>query len=318
MSEAESQAYASGVKALRVEEIGFYVSITIVFYDYILCVFDEANVIWKKNYSLSTGLYVMLRYLGLLYSILMTLTYTFQAVTMSPQACYATFVTYDVLLVVIIFVLQGTMILRLYALYKKSKRVLSLLSGAFVAEQVMNVILMVNEYRVVSATEESLLGSHICEMSTPIASWIPVSNDVVILAFHTIVAALTLYHLLIYLRERQLSLSLRDLLSSVDLRIILIRDNILCYLIVALPFITRIVIITAKLTTLTSIVDAVVINTISQTLLTAVVGPRIILNINSQSLRTQIAREYDPLTGRFRYNDEFSMVDSRDTASKWA
>ncbi|EIW77996.1 hypothetical protein CONPUDRAFT_75741 [Coniophora puteana RWD-64-598 SS2] len=217
---------------------------------------------------------------------------------------YATWLAYDLSMVIIVFVLQGAMILRLYALYMKSRKVLALLSVALVAEQAVNVVIMVYEYRFISAVEESLLGSHICSISITVAWWIPVSNDVVVLAFHTMAAVLTLYHLVVYLKQRQQLLSLQEMLLSKDLRIILIRDNILCYL------------ITVKLTALTTLADGAVIRTISLTVVTAVIGPRIILNIRSHGLRTDTAREFNAFTGRFQDNGP-PEAKCEDTMSSW-
>ncbi|KAG1798221.1 uncharacterized protein HD556DRAFT_1440556 [Suillus plorans] len=128
-----------------------------VIYDWILAFGQEVELIWKQHWSLTTVLYLAVRYVGIMYAI-MNIQYV--------PGLYMYFAVYWTTLV-LIAILGVIMIARLYAMYQRSRKVLVLLVVVFTAIIVANTVMFKINMRYISAEQFILSGTYQCVADNP-------------------------------------------------------------------------------------------------------------------------------------------------------
>ncbi|KAG1754696.1 hypothetical protein EDD22DRAFT_972435 [Suillus occidentalis] len=117
-----------------------------VIYDWVLTVGQEIELIWKQRWSLMTVLYLVIRYIGIPYSVANVLgSMPFVSLTDA--------------------MLQVIMIARLHAMYQGSRTMLLFLVIIFLAVNIACVVLAAIGIKIVVAEEWILSGIHMCGYS---------------------------------------------------------------------------------------------------------------------------------------------------------
>ncbi|KAG1798446.1 uncharacterized protein HD556DRAFT_1440155 [Suillus plorans] len=124
----------------------------VVVYDWALTVGQEIELIWKQRWSLMTALYLVIRYIGLPYSIINVLSYIMD---------YAL----DVTCVVVAAMLGVIMIARLHAMYQGSRTILISLVIIFLAVNITYGVNAAIALRHLVAQELILSGTYMCRFS---------------------------------------------------------------------------------------------------------------------------------------------------------
>jgi len=223
-----------------------------------------------------------MRYIGLLETIA-TAVMSMEA-SISSSGCIVSWWISEVGMDLITLVVQATMIMRLYALSRKSRGILSLLLACFLAEQLSRIVVFANKYLgivVVGYPFSDVYSA--CSVDLNVAAvWAPLFDDAVTVAFQTLVVFLTVFYCAMYLRSTGQTLS-PGLLSKDDIGSIFVRDNLLFCLLVDLPKIFGMA-VALNVPNSTAISVAAVT---SQALWT-VIGPRTILNIRAHHANSRL------------------------------
>ncbi|KAG1760464.1 hypothetical protein EDD22DRAFT_954927 [Suillus occidentalis] len=118
----------------------------VVVYDWVLTVGQEIELIWRQRWSLMTVLYLVIRYIGIPYSVADVLgSMLFVSLTDA--------------------MLQVIMIARLHAMYQGSRTMLLFLVIIFLAVNIACVVLAAMGLKIVVAEEGILSGIHMCGYS---------------------------------------------------------------------------------------------------------------------------------------------------------
>ncbi|KAJ8583418.1 hypothetical protein M405DRAFT_884843 [Rhizopogon salebrosus TDB-379] len=110
--------------------------LTLISYDYLLLFEKEVKFVWKRQWSMMSCLYLIVRYLGLFLALLSGCSLGGGLVYM-PETVDAYFSRYVIVVMiewgfsVYFFFAEAILIWRLYALYNQSKRILCVLLGLF-------------------------------------------------------------------------------------------------------------------------------------------------------------------------------------------
>ncbi|KAG2029276.1 hypothetical protein BDR03DRAFT_357540 [Suillus americanus] len=133
---------------------------TAVLYDWALTFEQEFELILRQRWSFMTILYICVRYIGILFSVMSILSSLLVSIT--DVVCTIiwyiqewTFITVNAMLGVI-------MIARIYAMYQGSKKLLIFLVVALLASTITSGVLVVIGNLGVSAQEAVLSGYHTC------------------------------------------------------------------------------------------------------------------------------------------------------------
>ncbi|KAG1754685.1 hypothetical protein EDD22DRAFT_957408 [Suillus occidentalis] len=117
-----------------------------VAYDWVLTIGQEIELIWRQRWSLMTVLYLVIRYIGIPYSLANLLS--FMPLVSLTDA-----------------MLQVIMIARLHAMYQGSRTMLLFLLIIFLAVNIACVVLAVIALEYMVAEEGILPGAHVCVYS---------------------------------------------------------------------------------------------------------------------------------------------------------
>ncbi|KAH7928857.1 hypothetical protein BV22DRAFT_1126216 [Leucogyrophana mollusca] len=177
---------ASVISAVELMEINDYFSmavVTVLSYDYVLTFSKEVDLVWRRSFSLMSFLYVLVRYFGLAIAIIAGLwgnvIHGSVPVLLPTNSALLTsegFYLGTALLqftewgsYVFIWAAEGVMIMRVYAMYTRSRVILSLLMLFFVATVAASIVLAVNYYspKILIVTEVDLIGTDYCVQSPP-------------------------------------------------------------------------------------------------------------------------------------------------------
>jgi len=198
------------------------------------------------------------------------------------------------------------MITRLYALYDGSKRLLTFMVACFVAEQVVNVTILAINFRNIRTNtfmEMNILGYSTCLISSSaLPSWLMATTNSIFLLFQTIVIVLTLYRFTVHLKDTNQRLSW-ELLCKDDIWVILVRDNIMFYLVSTFPLIFDTILLVDSYLPKVPSLDIYVIVITLQTLWISIVGPHIILNIKSYKASARMSGATLPFRSGQRNRD---------------
>ncbi|KAG1761508.1 hypothetical protein EDD22DRAFT_970527 [Suillus occidentalis] len=133
----------------------------VVVYDWAVTIGHEIELIWRQRWSLMTVLYLVIRYVGIPYSVigvLATMPFVSLTDTVSSILYYTNCGTY----VVLSAMLGVIMIARLHAMYQRSRTMLIFLAIIFLAFNIACLVLAAIGLKHVVAEEVILSGMHIC------------------------------------------------------------------------------------------------------------------------------------------------------------
>jgi len=257
----------------------------LVLYDYLLHLDNESSYIWQTSFSSVTGLYVVLRYVGIAYAIVSVLA----ILALSNLQCHILFVCSEAMQVLILLALHSLMIMRLHAMYERSTKVLIFLIGCFIVE--MGIYFSATVYQLLPSSgivEIKLILSNnsFCSLSSvnlerlPIVDRLNSANVGSILAVEVIMVLLSLYqftwHIQDSIRGRQ-GLSRKALTRSAgSFFSILVKDNVL-YFLLALSTTS----VTLKMNSLPRTTSAflTVLDGVLGALTLTIIGPHMILSV---------------------------------------
>ncbi|KAG2101558.1 uncharacterized protein F5147DRAFT_776561 [Suillus discolor] len=121
----------------------------VVVYDWVLTLGQEIELIWRQRWSLMTVLYLIIRYIGIPYSVIYLLG------TITDYALNGTNVALTAMLGVI-------MIARLYAMYQGSRTMLIFLVIMFLAVNIACGVISAIDLKYAVSEEMILSGIHVC------------------------------------------------------------------------------------------------------------------------------------------------------------
>ncbi|KAG1799755.1 uncharacterized protein HD556DRAFT_1525052 [Suillus plorans] len=130
------------ISSYRISSYFIVVASTGVMYDWVLTFGLEVELVWKQRWSLITVLFLSVRYLGISYAVLSVLL--------------------DWIAMVVTAMLGLIMLVRLYAMYQQSRKVLISLVVIFVPAIVFVVVASAMTMRNISAEEAILFGNYQC------------------------------------------------------------------------------------------------------------------------------------------------------------
>jgi len=208
---------------------------TIVVYDWIIFLDQEIHFIWKRKWNLVKVLYIALRVIGAIYGI--TNVFNYAPLHVSDATCIAFAWIIPGSEALGFSVLQIVMIVRLYALSGQSKRLLALLVVGFVIAQ---GILYANTFRNavdigLSATDRQILGyPGFCLARWGNLLWPLLRGEYVsLLAFEVLMLGVSLYFFTKHVLQ---SRGLSGTWSTKNMVVLLVRDNVLYFLVTAAVF----------------------------------------------------------------------------------
>ncbi|KAG1783654.1 hypothetical protein EV702DRAFT_1054862 [Suillus placidus] len=132
-------------------------------YDWALTLTQEVELIWRQRWSLMTALYLCLRYVGLVYAVISILA---QVPTISlTDTGHIFFIVLNWITFVSTAMLCVIMIVRLYAMYQRSRKVMIPLVVTFLALSIINGTIAGRVTKNSSAVVLILSGSYVCSPS---------------------------------------------------------------------------------------------------------------------------------------------------------
>ncbi|KAG2103759.1 uncharacterized protein F5147DRAFT_275193 [Suillus discolor] len=126
----------------------------VVVYDWVLTLGQEIELIWRQRWSLMTILYLIIRYIGIPYSVV-NLLQTMRSVSLTDAVMNGTNVALTAMLGVI-------MIARLYAMYQGSRKMLMFLIIIFLAVNIACVVITAIGLNDAVAEELIFSGTYMC------------------------------------------------------------------------------------------------------------------------------------------------------------
>jgi len=112
---------------------------TVMVYDYILTFSTEIEYIWNKPWTRMSTLFVIVRYIGLC-SFIISSSLGSSFIPGPVNLCGVLYVTCAWTICLYIFVVDLLMILRLWAMYNRSKIILSILLSSYLGEIILSTI----------------------------------------------------------------------------------------------------------------------------------------------------------------------------------
>ncbi|KAG1736799.1 hypothetical protein EDB19DRAFT_1910132 [Suillus lakei] len=129
-------------------------ALTAVLYDWVLTFGQEFDLVWRKRWSFMTVLYISVRYTGIIYCVIAVLLTGFSGTTLYLVQWWIP--------VVINAMLGVVMIVRLNAMYQRSRKVFTFLVVAFLAKTVPCGVISAMDSGDISGEELVLSSIHLC------------------------------------------------------------------------------------------------------------------------------------------------------------
>lgn len=175
---------------IQVNRICQAAAITWLVYDSFIVFNQEIEYIWKRPPTMSTFLYLALRYLGSAWVIFFSTAFFLDKPSLAfcrvfvPMEVWPTWI--------IVSTVQVMLQMRLYVLYQRSKKVLALLVTLFLAEAAVTLVMCVKFSSTVNASNQPLPGVYFCTSSTSSEQFFP-DSVYTILAFESILFCLCIW-----------------------------------------------------------------------------------------------------------------------------
>lgn len=163
--EAELSILFNDIRILQMERKFQLAATFVVLYDHVLCSQREVDLIWKRSKSLVSYLYLTTRYFGDAISIISAIL--FMSSTFSVDTCRILFHFQSYGPFVSVWATQIIMQLRIYAMYRKSKKILVFTGVFFVLEiAAICTVLVLNFDHSLTYTNQPIPGLQMCATST--------------------------------------------------------------------------------------------------------------------------------------------------------
>lgn len=164
--EAELSILFDDVRILQIGRMFQLAATFVVLYDHVLCCQQEVDLIWNRSKSLVSYLYFTTRYLGDAISIISAIL--FMGSTFSVNTCRILFHFQSYGPFVPVWATQTIMQLRIYAMYRKSNKILAFTGVFFVLEiAAICTVLALNFDHALTYTNEAIPGLlNMCATST--------------------------------------------------------------------------------------------------------------------------------------------------------
>ncbi|KAG0700265.1 hypothetical protein DFH29DRAFT_1080753 [Suillus ampliporus] len=133
-----------------------------VIYDWALTFGQEVELVWKQRWSLMTVLYLSVRYIGIPY-LIVTIMFTVPTISLTDEIMTEVL---DWTSAIVNAILGVIMIVRLYAMYQRSRNVLIVLVVIFLAVNITNAVLVAIITTHTSGEELVLSGTYQCTFQT--------------------------------------------------------------------------------------------------------------------------------------------------------
>jgi len=133
----------------------------IVMYDWVLTLGQEIELIWRQRWSLITVLYLAIRYVGIPYSVMSILINT-PFVSVKSAGCINMFYALNGTNVIVTAMLGVIMIVRLYAMYQRSRMILVFLVVVFLAVNIACGVITIIGLMDTVGEEMILYGTYMC------------------------------------------------------------------------------------------------------------------------------------------------------------
>ncbi|KAG1761038.1 hypothetical protein EDD22DRAFT_35510 [Suillus occidentalis] len=133
----------------------------VVVYDWVLTIGQEIELIWRQRWSLMTVLYLVIRYIGILFSVVNVLA-NMPVVSLTDAVSNILNYTINWTNVVMTAMLGVIMIARLHAMYQRSRTMLIFLVIIFLAVNIACVVLGAIALKYIAAEELIFSGMHMC------------------------------------------------------------------------------------------------------------------------------------------------------------
>ncbi|KIJ66340.1 hypothetical protein HYDPIDRAFT_109340, partial [Hydnomerulius pinastri MD-312] len=163
--EAELATIINDVYILQVARMCQLAAATVVVYDHVLSFPREVNLIWKRPMSVVTQLYFVNRYVG--DAIIIISAILFISTSFSTQPCRILFQFQSWGPFVSVWSTQAIMQLRIFAMYRKSWKVL-IVTAIFFAMEIaaISYVLATHFDQSLTYTNQPLPGLHMCSTSS--------------------------------------------------------------------------------------------------------------------------------------------------------
>ncbi|KAG0694017.1 hypothetical protein DFH29DRAFT_1083988 [Suillus ampliporus] len=135
-------------------------SLTTVVYDWALTFGQEFELVWMHRWSLMTVLYICVRYLGILFSVLQTLASL--PVSITDEVSTILYFLWIWIPVVVNAMLGVIMMIRIHAMYQRSRMMLIFLAVVLLTATIASAVISGMANIGVSGVEKVLSGYHLC------------------------------------------------------------------------------------------------------------------------------------------------------------
>lgn len=163
------------IDAFRLISYFVVASSTAVVYDWAFTFGQEIELIWSQRWSIMTFLYLGVRYLGLLYSVV-NILWNLPLPT-TDVGCTILYFIQTWMPVVVNAMLGVIMMNRIHAMYQQSKTMLIFLIVVFLATTIATGVMTAVVTSPISGVELILSGTHIClfvgDLPLILETWIP-------------------------------------------------------------------------------------------------------------------------------------------------
>ncbi|KAG2341281.1 hypothetical protein BDR05DRAFT_466077 [Suillus weaverae] len=133
----------------------------VVVYDWVLTIGQEIELIWRQRWSLMTGLYLIIRYIGIPYYVLYILI-NMPSVSLADAVSNIMYYTINLINLIIRAMLGVIMIARLHAMYQSSRIMLIFLVLTFLSVNIACGVIAAIALQYIVWEELILSGTYMC------------------------------------------------------------------------------------------------------------------------------------------------------------
>ncbi|KAG0700554.1 hypothetical protein DFH29DRAFT_617601 [Suillus ampliporus] len=297
----------------RIMNYFWVVSVTAVVYDWALTFGQEFELVWMRHWSLMTVLYICVRYLGILFSVVQILgNLPFSITDQVSTIIYFTEAWIPVavnamlggellscgaslILSLLTYIMQVIMIVRIHAMYQQSRKILIFLVVVLLASTIASGVMTVIANIDVSGVEQILSGIHLCGVY--------INADNTRLTDETLIPTTVWEILALFLAAWIVIKHFREMQQSPtgstigDCFMVLIRSHVLYFIVFAAVSFVSIVPLFTNIQTSLSMAAAIWegIYPLTQMVQMFVLGPRLILSV--REYHAKLVTDSDEGTG---------------------
>ncbi|KAG2139168.1 uncharacterized protein EDB93DRAFT_1298733 [Suillus bovinus] len=154
------------IEAVRFSSYFGVVGFVVVTYDWALTFGQEVELFWRQRWSLMTFLYLGVRYLGILFA-LMILSYRQSPDHLADRYSRIMYLVHNWTNVLVFVMLWVIIITRLHAMYQGSRKILIFLIATFLAIKIFSVLVAIMITMHASGEEYILSGAYMCQINFP-------------------------------------------------------------------------------------------------------------------------------------------------------